>query len=151
MPTITPFLWFDSQAEDAMNFYASIFRHSRVISVNRAGGRTMSVDFEIENQRIMALNGGPLHQFNESFSLFVSCETQTEIDDYWEKLTADGGTPGRCGWLKDKYGLSWQVIPKAFGALLGGNDGARTKRVVDAMMEMGKLDLARLQRAHDGQ
>jgi len=150
MPTITPFLWFDSQAEEAMNFYASIFPRSRVISVNRAGGRTMSVDFEIENQRIMALNGGPFHQFNESFSLFVSCETQAEIDDYWEKLTADGGSPGRCGWLKDKYGLSWQVIPKAFGAMLGGSDGARTKRVVDAMMQMGKLDLATLQSAYDG-
>jgi predicted 3-demethylubiquinone-9 3-methyltransferase (glyoxalase superfamily) len=98
----------------------------------------------------MALNGGPFHQFNESFSLFVSCETQAEIDDYWEKLTADGGSPGRCGWLKDKYGLSWQVIPKAFGAMLGGSDGARTKRVVDAMMQMGKLDLATLQSAYDG-
>jgi len=150
MPTITPFLWFDSQAEEAMNFYASIFPRSRVISVNRAGGRTMSVDFELENQRIMALNGGPFHQFNESFSLFVSCETQAEIDEYWEKLTADGGSPGRCGWLKDKYGLSWQVIPKAFGAMLGGSDGARTKRVVDAMMQMGKLDLATLQSAYDG-
>ena len=150
MPTITPFLWFDSQAEEAMNFYASIFPRSRVISVNRAGGRTMSVDFELENQRIMALNGGPFHQFNESFSLFVSCETQAEIDDYWEKLTAVGGSPGRCGWLKDKYGLSWQVIPKVFGAMLSGNDGARTKRVVDAMMQMGKLDLATLQSAYDG-
>ena len=150
MPTITPFLWFDSQAEEAMSFYLSIFPRSRAISVNRAGGRTLSVDFEIEGQRIMALNGGPLYQFNESFSLFVSCETQAEIDDYWEKLTADGGAPGRCGWLRDKYGLSWQVIPKALGAMLTGNDGARTKRVVDAMMRMGKLDLATLQQAHDG-
>jgi predicted 3-demethylubiquinone-9 3-methyltransferase (glyoxalase superfamily) len=150
MPAITPFLWFDSQAEDAMNFYVSIFPQSRVISVSRAGGRTLSVDFEIENQRIMALNGGPLYQFNESFSLFVTCETQAEIDNYWEKLTGDGGAPGRCGWLKDKYGLSWQVIPKAFGAMLGGTDGARTKRVVDAMMQMGKLELAKLQAAYDG-
>ena len=133
-----------------MSFYLSIFPRSRAISVNRAGGRTLSVDFEIEGQRIMALNGGPLYQFNESFSLFVSCETQAEIDDYWEKLTADGGAPGRCGWLRDKYGLSWQVIPKALGAMLTGNDGARTKRVVDAMMRMGKLDLATLQQAHDG-
>ena len=149
MPTVTPFLWFDTAAEEAMNFYASVFPRSRVISVNRAGGRTMSVDFEIEGQRIMALNGGPLYQFNESFSLFVSCETQVEIDTYWEQLTAGGGTPGRCGWLKDKYGLSWQIIPKAFGAMLSGTDGARTKRVVDAMMQMGKLDLARLQQAYD--
>jgi len=150
MPTITPFLWFESQAEEAMNFYASVFPRSRVISVNRAGGRTMSVDFEIENQRIMALNGGPMYQLNESFSLFVTCETQAEIDTYWEKLTADGGAPGRCGWLKDKYGLSWQVIPKAFGAMLGGTDAARTKRVVDAMMQMSKLDLPTLQAAYDG-
>ena len=150
MPTITPFLWFDSQAEEAMNFYASVFPRSRMISVNRAGGHTLSVDFEIEGQRIMALNGGPLYKFNESFSLFVTCETQAEIDTYWEKLTADGGAPGRCGWLKDKYGLSWQVIPKAFGAMLGGSDGARTGRVVDAMMQMGKLDLGKLQAAYDG-
>ena len=150
MPTITPFLWFDTEAEEAMSFYASIFPRSRVISVNRAGGRTMSVDFEIENQRIMALNGGPVYQFNESFSLFVSCESQEEIDQYWSRLTADGGAPGRCGWLKDKYGVSWQVIPTAFGAMLGGSDAARTKRVVDAMMQMGKLELAKLQQAFDG-
>ena len=150
MPTITPFLWFDTQAEEAMNFYASIFPRSRIISVNRAGGRTMAVDFELENQRIMALNGGPVYQFNESFSLFVSCESQEEIDTYWSKLTADGGAPGQCGWLKDKYGLSWQVVPRTLGAMLGGSDGARTKRVVDAMMQMTKLDLAKLQQAFDG-
>jgi predicted 3-demethylubiquinone-9 3-methyltransferase (glyoxalase superfamily) len=150
MPTITPFLWFDTQAEEAMNFYASVFERSRVISVNRAGGKVMTVEFELEGQKFMALNAGPAFTFNESISFFVGCETQREIDEYWDKLTADGGAPGRCGWLKDKYGLSWQIVPKALGSLLGGTDGAKSKRVMDTLMQMNKLDVNALQRAYDG-
>ena len=119
MPTITPFLWFDTQAEEAMNFYASIFKRSKVISVNRAQGKVMSVQFELEGQQFMALNAGPTFKFNEAISFFVGCETQQEIDELWAKLTADGGAPGRCGWLKDKFGLSWQIVPNALGADAG--------------------------------
>jgi predicted 3-demethylubiquinone-9 3-methyltransferase (glyoxalase superfamily) len=151
MPTITPFLWFDTQAEDAMTFYASIFPRSKVISVNRAHGRVISVVFELEGQRFMALNAGPQHTFNEAVSFFVGCETQQEIDALWARLTADGGAPGQCGWLKDRYGLSWQVIPNALGQLLGGGgDAARAARVMDAMLSMNKLDVKRLQQAFDG-
>ena len=116
MPTITPFLWFDTQAEEAMNFYASVFSRSKVISVNRAQGKVMSVQFELEGQEFMALNAGPQFTFTEAISFFVGCETQQEIDELWAKLTADGGAPSRCGWLKDKFGLSWQIIPNALGA-----------------------------------
>ncbi|HEX2442499.1 MAG TPA: VOC family protein [Vicinamibacterales bacterium] len=150
MPKITPFLWFDSQAEEAMNFYASIFKRSKVISVNRAQGRVISVEFELEGQRFMALNAGPPFTFNEAVSFFVGCETQQEIDDLWAKLTADGGSPGRCGWLKDKFGLSWQIIPNALGEMLGDKDPAKAKRAMDAMLQMNKLDVATLQRAFEG-
>ena len=150
MPTITPFLWFDSQAEEAMNFYTAIFTRSRVISVNRAQGRVMSVQFELEGQAFMALNGGPLFKFTEAISFFVACETQQEIDDLWGKLTADGGAPSRCGWLKDRFGLSWQIVPASLGRMLGDHDASRSKRVMDAMMQMDKLDLRRLQHAYDG-
>ena len=150
MPTITPFLWYDNQAEEAMNFYASIFPHSKVGPVTRAQGRVMSVGFELEGQKFMALNGGPHYTFNEAVSFFVGCETQEEIDDYWAKLSADGGSPGRCGWLKDKYGLSWQIVPTALPRLMSAGDGAQSKRVVDAMLQMSKLDLHRLQTAFDG-
>ncbi len=150
MPTITPFLWFDSQAEEAMNLYTSIFKGSRVISVNRAQGRVVSVAFEIEGQRFMGLNGGPMFKFNESVSFFVGCETQQEIDELWTKLTANGGAPSRCGWLKDKFGLSWQIVPNTLGRMIGDKDPAKSKRVVDAMMQMEKLDLRRLQQAYDG-
>ena len=150
MPSVTPFLWFDSQAEEAMNLYASIFPNAKVGNVNRAGGRVMSVDFELEGQKFMALNGGPMYKFNESVSFFVSCENQAEIDNYWSKLTADGGEPGRCGWLKDKFGLSWQIVPKSLGTLLSSTDPARAKRVVDAFMPMSKLDVQKLQDAYDG-
>ena len=150
MPTITPFLWFDSQAEEAMNFYASIFKRSRVISVNRAQGRVMSVQFELEGQAFTALNGGPLFKFTEAISFFVACETQQEIDDLWGPLTADGGAPSRCGWLKDRFGLSWQIVPASLGRMLGDKDATRSKRVMDAMMQMNKLDLGRLQHAYDG-
>src|SRR5262245_5279042 len=111
MPTITPFLWFDTQAEEAMNFYTSIFKRSTATAVNRVQGRVMSVQFQLEGQDFMALNAGPLYKFNEAVSFFVGCDTQQEIDDLWAKLTADGGEASRCGWLKDKFGLSWQIIP----------------------------------------
>ena len=150
MPTITPFLWFDTQAEEAMNFYASIFKRSKVISVNRAQGRVISVDFELEGQQFMALNAGPPFKFNEAVSFFVGCETQQEIDELWAKLTADGGSPGRCGWLKDKFGLSWQIIPNALGEMLGDKDPVKAKRAMDAMLQMNKLDVARLQSAFEG-
>jgi predicted 3-demethylubiquinone-9 3-methyltransferase (glyoxalase superfamily) len=151
MPSITPFLWFDTQAEEAKNFSTSVFQRSQVLSVSRAQGKVMSVEFELEGQKFMALNAGPVYKFNEAISLFVGCETQEEIDDLWAKLTADGGEPGHCGWLKDKFGLSWQIVPSALGRMLGGTDGARSKRVVDAFMQMKKFDLQALQRAYDGQ
>ena len=150
MPKITPFLWFDTQAEEAMNLYASIFKNSQVLSINRAQGRVMSVSFELEGQPFMALNAGPMYKFSEAVSFFVGCETQAEIDDLWANLTAGGGAPGRCGWLKDKFGLSWQIVPTALTRMLGDPDGAKSGRVVNAMMQMDKLDLARLQQAYDG-
>lgn len=150
MLTVTPFLWFDTQAEEAMNFYASIFPRTKVLSVNRVQGRVMSVEFELEGQKFMGLNAGPHHKFNEAVSFFVGCETQREIDDLWTKLTADGGAPGQCGWLKDRFGLSWQIIPNALGRLMGGGgDPERSKRVVDVLMRSTKLDIDQLQRAYD--
>ena len=151
MLTITPFLWFDTQAEEAMNYYASIFPRANVLSVHRANGQVMSVAYELEGQKFMALNAGPQFKFNEAVSFFVGCDTQQEIDTLWDKLTADGGSPSQCGWLKDRFGLSWQIIPKNLGSLLGGGgDPARAKRVLDAMLQMGKLDERRLQEAYDG-
>jgi predicted 3-demethylubiquinone-9 3-methyltransferase (glyoxalase superfamily) len=150
MTTITPFLWFDTQAEEAMHFYASIFPRSKVGAVSRVGGKAMSVDFELEGQKFKALNGGPMYRFNEAVSLFVGCETQQEIDDLWARLTADGGAPGRCGWLKDKFGLSWQIVPNALGKLIGGPDAAGSKRAIEAMLQMNKLEVRRLQDAYDG-
>ena len=151
MLTITPFLWFETQAEEAMNYYASIFPRARVIAVNRAGDTVMSVVYELEGQKFMALNGRPNFTFNESVSFFVGCETQREIDELWGKLTADGGAPNRCGWLKDKFGLSWQIVPNSLGQMLGGGgDPARSKRVVDAMLQMNKLDVTTLQAAYVG-
>src|SRR5262245_20543201 len=123
MPTITPFLWFDTQAEEAMNFYTSVFKRSKVISVNRAQERVIGVHFEVEGQEIMALNGGPHYKLNEAFSLFVGVETQQEIDEYWDKLVA-GGSPSRCGWLKDKFGVSWQIVPRTLTRMLGDKDPA---------------------------
>jgi predicted 3-demethylubiquinone-9 3-methyltransferase (glyoxalase superfamily) len=150
MPTITPFLWFDTQAEEAMTYYGSIFKRSKVISVNRAQGKVMSVQFELEGQKFMALNAGPVFKFNEAISFFVGCETQQEIDELWGKLTADGGAPSRCGWLKDKFGLSWQIVPNTLGRMLGDKDAEKSTRVMNAMMQMEKLDLKRLQQAYDG-
>jgi len=150
MPTITPFLWFDTEAEEAMQLYTAIFKRSKVIAVNRGQGRVMSVTFELEGQRFMGLNAGPMYKFNEAVSFFVGCETQAEIDDLWTKLIADGGQPSRCGWLKDKFGLSWQIVPNTLGQMLADADPARSGRVVNAMLQMNKLDLAELRRAYDG-
>jgi len=145
MPTITPFLWFDGQAQEAMTFYTSIFKDSKVISSN-----PMSVQFELQGQRFIGLNAGPHHKFNPAVSFFIEVETQAEIDNYWNKLLADGGRPDQCGWLQDKFGLSWQVIPKALPQLLSDPDPAKAKRALDAMLKMTKIDLAELQRAHAG-
>ena len=149
--TITPFLWFDTQAEEAMNLYTSIFKRSKVVSVNRAQGRVMSVQFELEGQPFMALNAGPHHKFTEAISFFVACETQQEIDELWAKLTSDGGAPDRCGWLKDKFGLSWQIIPTTLGRMLSDKDTAKATRAMNAMLQMVKLDVKELQQAYDGQ
>jgi predicted 3-demethylubiquinone-9 3-methyltransferase (glyoxalase superfamily) len=145
MPTITPFLWFDGQAQEAMKFYTSIFKDSKVISSN-----PMSVQFELQGQRFIGLNAGPHHKFTPAVSFFIEVETQAEIDNYWNKLLAGGGRPDQCGWLQDKFGLSWQVIPKALPQLLSDPDPAKAKRALDAMLKMSKIDLAELQRAHAG-
>lgn len=149
MLTITPFLWFESQAEEAMRLYTSIFPRSKAGPVKRIGDKAFSVEFELEGQKIIALNGrSPQLAFNESSSFFVGCDSQAEIDALWTRLTADGGQPGHCGWLKDKFGVSWQIIPKNLGALLAGNgDPAKAKRAMDAMLGMSKLDVAALENA----
>ena len=148
--TITPFLWFDTQAEEAMNYYLSVFKNGKAKAVHRAQGRVMSVEFELEGQPFMALNGGTPSTFTESVSWFVSCETQADIDRLWSTLIGDGGKPNRCGWLNDKYGMTWQIIPSSLGRLLsGGGDAARAQRVLHAMLQMGKLDVRTLQAAHD--
>jgi predicted 3-demethylubiquinone-9 3-methyltransferase (glyoxalase superfamily) len=151
---ITPFLWFDDKAEEAMNFYVSIFKNSRVGSVTRYGdagpgpkGTVMSATFQLDGQDFFALNGGPLFKFTEAISFFVNCETQAEVDELWEKLTADGGSPQRCGWLKDKYGLSWQIIPKALGEMLSDKDPQKSQRIMQAMLQMNKIDIQRLKEA----
>ena len=136
MPKITPFLWFDTQAEEAMNLYTSIFKPSKVISVNRAQGKVMSVQFELEGQQFMGLNAGPVFKFNEAVSFFVGCETQEEIDELWSKLIADGGSPSQCGWLKDKFGLSWQIVPTALTRMLGDKDAEKSGRAMKAMLQM---------------
>jgi predicted 3-demethylubiquinone-9 3-methyltransferase (glyoxalase superfamily) len=150
MPKITPFLWFDTQAEEAMNLYTSIFKRSKVISINRAQGKVMTVQFELEGQQFMGLNAGPMFKFNEAVSFFVGCETQEEIDDLWTRLIADGGSPSQCGWLKDKFGLSWQIVPTALTRMLGDKDSGKSGRVMNAMLQMQKLDLNLLQQAYDG-
>ncbi len=150
MPSITTFLWFNDNAEEAMTFYTSIFKNSKVISVSRMGDKVFSVQFELEGQRFHGLNGGPQFAFTEAISFFVGCETQQEIDELWTKLLADGGVESRCGWLKDKFGLSWQIVPNQLGSMLGDKDPARSKRVMDALLQMVKLDLSTLRRAYDG-
>jgi len=148
-----PFLWFDGQAEEAMNFYVLIFKNSKVGKVSRWGeggpgpkGAVMSASFELDGQPFHALNGGPHYKFTPAISMFVSCETQAEVDELWEKLSA-GGTPSRCGWLTDKFGLSWQIIPTALGAALGNPDPAKAARAMQALMQMVKIDIAALERA----
>ena len=149
MPTITPFLWFDTQAEEAMNYYLSIFRSSKVLSVNRADGKVLTVTFELEGQKLMALNGGPHFKFTEAISLFVNCETQQEVDELWEKLS-QGGEKGRCGWLKDRFGLWWQIIPSALGKLMNDPDPRKSQAVFQAMMKMNKIVIKDLERAYAG-
>jgi predicted 3-demethylubiquinone-9 3-methyltransferase (glyoxalase superfamily) len=150
MKKITPFLWFDDQAEEAMRFYVSIFKGSKILEVTPGpNGKAMSVRFELEGQELMGLNAGPQFEFTEAISLFVSCEDQAEVDDLWAKLSADGGA-GSCGWVKDRFGLWWQIIPTALGELMGDKDPVKAKRVVDAMLKMKKIDLGALERAHRG-
>ena len=150
MHKITPFLWFDDQAEEAMNFYVSIFKNSKVVSVTRSGEQVMTATFQLDGQEFMALNGGPEYHFTEAISFFVNCETQQEVDELWEKLS-EGGEKGRCGWLKDKYGLSWQVNPTVLGEMLQDKDPERAKRVMEAMLQMDKIDIKTLKQAYEGQ
>src|SRR6266581_8892794 len=159
MQTITPFLWFDDKAEEAVKFYVSLFKNSKIGRITRYGaegaevsgrpkGTVMTVTFQLEGQAFMALNGGPHFKFTEAISLLVNCKTQEEVDELWEKLSA-GGEKGQCGWLKDKYGLSWQVIPSILGKLLHDKDPAKAKRVMQAMLQMNKIDIKGLQQAYD--
>jgi predicted 3-demethylubiquinone-9 3-methyltransferase (glyoxalase superfamily) len=153
---ITTFLWFDRDAEAAVRFYTSIFPDSKVVAESRWGdggpvpkGTLMTAKFRLAGQQFIALNGGPQYHFTEAISLLVDCETQREVDDLWAKLSA-GGEPGRCGWLKDKYGLSWQIVPTVLGAMLSDKDPAKAQRVGAAMLQMDKLDIARLKQAYEG-
>lgn len=145
MPNITPFLWFDAPLEEPIEYYKSIFRDVKVHSLS-----PMSATFEIQGQRFMALNGGPKFAFNEAVSFFVECEDQAEVDYYWERLTADGGAESMCGWLEDRYGLSWQIIPKALMSYLSDTDREKANRVTQAMLQMRKIDVATLDRAAAG-
>jgi len=150
MKKITPFLWFDTQAEEAMNFYVSIFKNSKVLSIAPgSNGIASSVNFELEGQEFIGFNAGPEFKFNEAISMFVNCQTQEEVDELWNKLTADGGEESRCGWLKDKYGLSWQIIPSALGELMGDKDPEKANRVMQAMLKMNKIIIADLKRAYE--
>ena len=151
MNKITPFLWFDSQAEEAMNFYVSLFKNSRVLSVNRApDGTTMMVSFDLDGQEFMGLNAGPRFKFTEAISFYVDCKTQEEVDELWTKLSSDGGEESRCGWVKDKFGLWWQIVPTVLGELMGDPDPEKAKRVMDAMLQMDKIEVQALQRAYQG-
>jgi predicted 3-demethylubiquinone-9 3-methyltransferase (glyoxalase superfamily) len=148
MKKITPFLWFDTQAEEAMNHYVSIFKNSKVLNVNRAGGKVLTVTFELDGQQFIGLNAGPQFKFTEAVSFLVNCETQEEVDDFWEKLS-QGGEKGRCGWLKDKFGLSWQIVPSALSRLMSDPNPKKSKAVFEAMMKMNKIEISDLQRAYD--
>ena len=154
MQKITPFLWFDGKAEEAMNFYISIFRNSKIGSVTRYGeagpgpkGMVMTATFQLDRQEFMALNGGPQFKFTEAISFLVNCETQEEVDELWVKLS-EGGEKGRCGWLKDKYGLSWQIVPTVLGEILKDKDPEKSKRVMEAMLQMDKIDIKSLKQAY---
>lgn len=146
MQRITTFLWFDTQAEEAVKFYTSLFPNSRIVEVSRHNGAVMSVNFELEGQEFIALNGGPEYKFSEAISLLVKCETQAEIDRLWNALT-EGGEEGPCGWLKDKYGLSWQIVPTMLGDLLSHPDPEKVQRSMQALRQMKKLDIRALQEA----
>ncbi|MCK9518330.1 MAG: VOC family protein [Dehalococcoidia bacterium] len=152
---ITTFLWFDNQTEAAMEFYTSIFKNSRIVEVNRfenagpEGETVVTGTFELEGQQFMALDGGPLFKFTEAISLYVDCETQEEVDYYWDKLTADGGEPSQCGWLKDKFGLSWQIVPRKLNELMADSDPKKSQAVMQAMLQMGKIEVSQLQQAYD--
>ena len=155
MQKIVTFLWFNDNAEEAMNFYVSIFKNSKVVQVTRYGdagpgpkGKVMTATFQLAGQEFYALNGGPHFKFTEAISLFVNCETQQEVDELWEKLSA-GGQQSQCGWLKDKYGLSWQIVPTILGKLLGDKDAKKANRVMQAMLQMKKIDIKGLQQAYD--
>ncbi len=153
MQKITPFLWFDNQAEEAMKFYVSIFRNSSVVSVTRFGdagpgpkGSVMTAAFRLDGQDFVALNGGPTYRFSPAISFVVNCDTQQEVDEFWEKLSA-GGETIQCGWLKDKFGVSWQIVPRVLWQLLQDKDAGKSKRVMEAMLQMQKIDIARLKQA----
>lgn len=158
MQKITPFLWFDDKAEEAVNLYVSIFKNSKVVSISRYGeegaeasgrprGTVMTVTFQLEGQEFIALNGGPHFKFTEAISFLVNCETQEEIDQLWEKLS-EGGEKGQCGWLKDKFGLSWQIAPRILGEMVQDKDPEKSKRVMKAMLQMKKIDIKTLQEAY---
>ncbi len=154
---ITPFLWFDNNAEEAANFYTSIFQNSKILSVSRYGegspggqpGTVMTISFILDGQPFTALNGGPHFKFTEAISFFVNCDTQEEVDKLWEKLT-ESGEESQCGWLKDKFGVSWQIVPTALGELLGDPDPEKSKRVMQAMLQMHKIEIAKLHQAYEG-
>jgi len=155
MQKITPCLWFDGKAEEAMNFYASVFKKSKITRIMRYGeagpgakGSVLSVTVELDGQEFIALNGGPNFTFSPAISLFVTCETQAEVDEFWEKLSA-GGERQRCGWLKDKYGVSWQIVPSVLGEMLQDKDAGKSKQVMEAMLKMDKLDIKRLKQAYE--
>ena len=155
MQKITPFLWFDNNAEEAMNFYVSIFKNSKVVSVARYGdagpgpkGSVMTANFQLNGQEFVALNGGPQFKFTEAISFVVNCETQEEVDEFWDKLT-EGGEESMCGWLKDKYGLSWQIVPSILVKLLQDKDPVKAKRVMEAMLQMNKIDINKLKQAYE--
>lgn len=145
MKKITPFLWFDSRAEEAANYYVSIFKNSRIISAS-----PMSVIFNLDEQEFIALNGGPQFKFTEAISIYVNCETQEEVDYFWDRLSL-GGSKRQCGWLKDKFGLSWQIIPKQLGELMNDKDPVKAKRVMDAMLKMSKIEVDKLRQAYKGE
>lgn len=158
MQKITPFLWFDTQAEAAANYYVSVFKDARILQIVRYGeagpgpkGAVMTVSFEIQGTQFTAINGGPQFKFSEAISFVVRCDTQQEIDALWAKLSAEGGQQGPCGWLKDRYGLSWQIVPPVLIEFLSDKDATKAKRTMEAMMKMGKLDIAALTRAHAGE
>jgi predicted 3-demethylubiquinone-9 3-methyltransferase (glyoxalase superfamily) len=161
MQKITPFLWFDHEAEEAVRFYTSTFKKSKTGRIlrydkesakasGRPKGSVLTIEFEIEGQKFVALNGGPLFKFNESISFVVNCETQEEVDYFWEKLTADGGEESQCGWLKDKFGLSWQVTPTVSIDMLHDKDSAKAERAMKAMLQMQKIDIDKLKAAYEG-